>query len=137
MAVRVLVSSPDKFTLKNRDIERLEYTQELGHHDRVTLGFFRDTNHSLTIDQLAGCDCRVQIYDDDFDDDADKVDFDGVIVRADQEPQLNGGSEWRVEICSRSIFLDADPNLRVFPEVDLSKLAQLVSSSTTVTGAPK
>ena len=137
MAVRVLVSSPDKFTLQNRDIERLEYTQELGQHDRAKLAFFRDTNHSLTIDQLAGSDCRVQIYDDDADDDADKVDFDGVIVRADQEPQLNGGSEWRVEICSRSVFLDADRNLRVFAEVDLTKLAQLISSSTTVNGAAK
>ncbi len=137
MAVRVLVSAPDKFTLQNRDIERLEYTQQLGAHDRATLAFFRDTNHTLTIDQLAGSECRVQIYDDDADDDAEKVDFDAVIVRAEQEAQLNGGSEWRLELTSRSIFLDADRNLRVFPEVDLAKLAQLISGSTNVTGAPK
>ena len=137
MAVRVLVSAQDKFTLQNRDIERLEYTQELGRHDRAMLAFFRDTNHALTIDQLAGSDCRIQIYDDDLDDDPGKVDFDGVIVRAEQEHQLNGGSEWRLEIYSRTIFLDADRNLRVFPEIDIAKLAQLVSSSASVTGAAK
>jgi uncharacterized protein involved in type VI secretion and phage assembly len=137
MAVRVLVSAPEKFTLQNRDIERLEYRQELGQHDRATLAFFRDTNHTLTIDQVAGGECRIQIYDDDLSDDPDKVDFDGVIVRAEQEAQLNGGSEWRLEICSRTVFLDSDRNLRVFPEVDLAKLAQMVSGSATVTGAPK
>ena len=137
MAVRIVVTFPEKFALQNRDLERLELVQELGRHDRAQIAFFRDTNFPVTIDQLAGHDCRIQIHDDDFDLDP-KLDvaFEGVVVSANQQHQLNGGSEWRLEACSRSIFLDADRNLRVFPELSLTEMLQLISPTVNTVGAP-
>ncbi len=133
MAVRVLVSFSG-FTLQNRDIERLEYTQELAHHDRARLVFYRDTSSDVTIDEIAGQDCRVQIWDDDVGDAASNVDFDGVAVDAAQSYQLNGGSQWTVELRSRTVFLERDRNFRVFPELDVAGLAAQVAPGTRVEG---
>jgi uncharacterized protein involved in type VI secretion and phage assembly len=137
MAVRVVVSFPDQFTLQNRDIERLEFTQELYRHDRAQIVFFRDTNFPVTIDQLVGHDCQIKIYNDDSDLDPDlDIAFDGVTVTANQQHQLNGGSEWRLEVCSRTIFLDAERNLRVFPKLALPALLQLISPGIVTQGLP-
>ena len=138
MAVRLVVSFPDRFTLQNRDLERLDYVQELGCHDRATVVFFRDTNFPVTIDQIAGHDCRIQIYDDDRDLDAERdVAFDGVVTAASQQHQLNGGAEWRLEVTSRSVFLDADRNLRAFPRLTLPQVLQLISPTISATGVPE
>jgi type VI secretion system secreted protein VgrG len=136
VAVRLLVSVQGKLELLNRDIERLELVQELGRHDAATIAFFRDTSAAVGIDELAGKDCRVQIYDDDHGNDAPHVDFDGVIAAAEQIHQLHGGAEWKLDVVARSRFLSHDRNLRVFPELDIAKLAQLISPATTTTGAP-
>ena len=39
MATHLVVSFGEKVTLQNRDIERLEYVQELGAHDRARITF--------------------------------------------------------------------------------------------------
>ena len=129
MAVRLRVTVGEAIALHSRDIERLEYVQELGRHDRATVRFYRDTTHdAVTIDKVVGLECRVEVIDTDLDaegkDDPAKVDFEGVVIDAEQSPQLNGGSHWRLEVASRSIFLERDRSTRVVAETDLGGLAR-------------
>jgi type VI secretion system secreted protein VgrG len=137
MATHLVVSFGDKVTLQNRDIERLEYVQELGSHDRARITFHRDTASRIAIHELAGEPCRVHVWDDVLGDDAaNNVDFGGVVVDAEQQLQLDGGAIWIVEVCARTVFLDAERNLRVFPEMDLTTLARLVAPMVRTAGAP-
>ena len=137
MATQLVVSFGDKVTLQNRDIERLEYVQELGRHDRARITFHRDTASRVAIHELAGEPCRVHIWDDVVGDDpANSVDFNGVVVEAEQQLQLDGGAIWLVDVCAPTLFLDAERNLRVFPEVDLTTLARLVVPMIRTDGVP-
>ena len=137
MATQLVVSFGDKVTLQNRDIERLEYVQELGRHDRARITFHRDTASRVAIHELAGEPCRVHIWDDVIGDDpASSVDFNGVVVEAEQQLQLDGGAIWLVDVCAPTLFLDAERNLRVFPEVDLTTLARLVVPTIRADGVP-
>ena len=137
MATHLVVSFGDKVTLQNRDIELLEYVQELGRHDRARITFHRDTASRVAIHELTGEPCRVHIWDDVVGDEpANSVDFNGVVAEAEQRLQLDGGAIWLVDVCAPTLFLDAERNLRVFPEVDLTTLARLVVPTIRADGVP-
>src|SRR6185503_12865933 len=104
---RVSVDFPDrKATLISRDIELLNWTQELGEHERVHVVYYRDASFHDTIDQVIGAKCQVKIYLPDMGDkppDWFGAQFDGLVVSATQAPQLDGGSRWTLELASRSV----------------------------------
>jgi type VI secretion system secreted protein VgrG len=89
MAVNVEIKIGD-VTLRNREIEHLEITQELGEHHRLSITFHRDLSKPLKLSDFVNPKVVVTLTDD-----VTKVTatpFVGLIDSAEEQHQLRGGS---------------------------------------------